>query len=69
MLICNDLHNKKYENIRKYDSQKVYIAKKHISKFSNKTFEYPRENEFLRETILTCLSGAQMGWMNELKKG
>ena len=26
--------------------------------------EYLRENDFLRETILTCLSGAQMGWMD-----
>ena len=29
--------------------------------------EYLRENEFLRETNLTCLSGAQMGWINEIK--
>ena len=28
---------------------------------------YIRENEFLRETILICLSGAQMGWINEIK--
>ena len=27
-------------------------------------FEYLCENDFLRETILTCLSGAQMGWIN-----
>ena len=26
--------------------------------------EYLREKDFLRETILTCLSGAQMGWMD-----
>ena len=30
-----------------------------------KKLEYLRENEFLRETILTCLSVAQMGWINE----
>ena len=28
-------------------------------------FEYLRENEFLRKTILACLSGAQMGLINE----
>ena len=33
----------------------------------NKKFEYLREHEFLRETILTCLSGAQMCWINEIK--
>ena len=27
-----------------------------------------RENEFFRETILTCLSGAQRVWVNEIKK-
>ena len=35
-----------------------------LSNISN-TF---RENEFLRETILTCLTEAQMGWINEIKK-
>ena len=34
----------------------------------SKKFEYLRENEFLRETILNCLPGAQMGWINEIKK-
>ena len=29
--------------------------------------EYLCENKFLRETILTCLSGAQMGWIIEIK--
>ena len=27
--------------------------------------EYLRENEFFCETILDCLSGTQMGWINE----
>ena len=31
-----------------------------------KKFEYLRENEFLREIILTCLSGAQMDWIDEI---
>ena len=35
------------------------------SNFSNFKFEYLRENEFLRKTILACLSGAQMGLINE----
>ena len=48
--------------------KKFISQKKHISKFSNKTFEYLRENEFLRETILTCLSGAQTGWINAITK-
>ena len=26
--------------------------------------EYLRENEFFRDTILDCLSGTQMGWIN-----
>ena len=26
------------------------------------------EKEFLKENILICLSGAQMGWINEIKK-
>ena len=38
------------------------------SNFSNYKFEYLRENDFLRETILTCLSGAKLGWINEIKK-
>ena len=28
-------------------------------------FERIRENEFLRETIVTCLLGAHMGWIHE----
>ena len=31
------------------------------SNFSNFKFEYLCKNEFLRKTILICLSGAQMG--------
>ena len=30
--------------------------------------EYLRENEFFSETILDCLSGTQMDWINEEKK-
>ena len=37
------------------------------SNFPNFKFEYLRENEFLRKTILACLSGAQMGLINEKK--
>ena len=29
--------------------------------------EYLHENELLRETISPFLSGAQMGWINEIK--
>ena len=29
--------------------------------------EHLRENEFSKETILNCLLGAQMGWINEIK--
>ena len=36
--------------------------------FSNLKFEYLLENEFLRETVLACFFGAQMGWINEFKK-
>ena len=32
-----------------------------------KKFEDLRENEFLRENICTCISGAQMGWINEIE--
>ena len=35
--------------------------------FSNFKFENLRENEFLRKTILACLSGGQMGSINEKK--
>ena len=38
---------------------KVYLVKK---------FRYLRENKFVRKTFLTCLSEAQMGWINEIKK-
>ena len=37
------------------------------SNFSNLKFEYLRENEFLRKTILACLSEAQMGSIHEKK--
>ena len=37
------------------------------SNFSNFKFEYLRENEFLRKTILACSAGAQMGSINEKK--
>ena len=37
------------------------------SNFSNFKFEYLRENEFLRKSILACLSGAQMGSINAKK--
>ena len=33
--------------------------------FSNLKFEYLPENEFLRKTILACLSGTHMGSINE----
>ena len=36
--------------------------------FFEVTFEYLRENDFLKEAILICLSWAQMGWVNEEKK-
>ena len=39
------------------------------SNFSNFKFEYLRENEFLRKTILACLSGAQMGSIHEKNRG
>ena len=35
----------------------------------SKKFEYLRENEFLRKTILACLSGAQMGSIHEKNRG
>ena len=35
------------------------------SNFSNCKFEYLRENEFLRKSILACLSGTQMDLINE----
>ena len=39
------------------------------SNFSNFKIEYLRENEFLRKTILACLSGAQMGSIHEKNRG
>ena len=39
------------------------------SNFSNFKFEYLCENEFLRKTILACLSGAQMGSIHEKNRG
>ena len=39
------------------------------SNFSNLKFEYLRENEFLRKTILALLSGAQMGSIHEENRG
>ena len=39
------------------------------SNFLNFKFEYLRENEFLRKTILACLSGDQMGSINEKNRG
>ena len=35
------------------------------SNFFNFKFEYLRENEFLRKTIIACLSMDQMGSINE----
>ena len=39
------------------------------SNFSNFKFEYLPESEFLRKTILACLSGAQMGPIHEKNRG
>ena len=39
------------------------------SNFSNFKFKYLCENEFLRKTILACLSGAQMGSIHEKNRG
>ena len=39
------------------------------SNFANFKFEYFRENEFLRKTILVCLSGTQMGSINKKNRG
>ena len=40
---------------------------KHTAEILAKKIKQLRENEFWRETILTCLSGAQMGWINKIK--
>ena len=37
--------------------------------FLNFKFEYLGENQFLRKTILACLSGAQMGSIHEKNRG
>ena len=39
------------------------------SNFLKFKFEYLRKNEFLRKTILACLSGDQMGLINEKNRG
>ena len=39
------------------------------SNFPNFKFEYLRKNEFLRKTVLACLSGAQMGSIYEKNWG
>ena len=39
------------------------------SNFSNFKFEYLCKNEFLRKTILACLSGAQLGSIHEKNRG
>ena len=39
------------------------------SNFLKFKFEYLRENEFLRKTILACLSGDQKGSINEKNRG
>ena len=38
-----------------------------VSNFLNFKLVYLRENEFLSETVLACLFGAQMGSINEIK--
>ena len=43
------------------DSAQYHTARSHVFR------EYLRENEFFSETILDCLSGTQMGWINEKK--
>ena len=43
------------------DSAQYHTAQSHVFR------EYLRENEFFSETILDCLSGTQMGWINEKK--
>ena len=44
------------------DSAQYHTARSHVFR------EYLRENEFFSETILDCLSGTQMGWINEEEK-
>ena len=44
------------------DSAKYHTARSHVF------CKYLRENEFFRETILDCLSGTQMGWINKERK-
>ena len=39
-----------------------------VLNFLNLKLEFLLENEFLRKTVLACLFGAQMGWINELQK-
>ena len=49
--------------IEKSDAGKTpcSVARSHLFR------EYFRENELIKETILTCLSGAQVGWIKEIK--
>ena len=38
-----------------------------VLNFLNLKLEFLLENEFLRKTVLACLFGAQIGWINELQ--
>ena len=40
-----------------------------VSLFGVEFFEYLRENELLRKTMLVCLPGAQMGSIHEKNRG
>ena len=46
----------------------VFADLKEKNCFNTLKWQCKGENEFLRETIFTCISGAQIGWINEIKK-
>ena len=57
--ILNSLSRQGEAFIEKSDDGKTpcSVARSHLFR------EYFRENELIKETILTCLSGAQVGWI------
>ena len=64
MVKFKNLFSRRYSNFQfeTFDSAKANTARSHLFR------KYLRENESFSKTILSCLSGAQMGYLVSLRK-
>ena len=67
MVLLKNSFSRRYSN-SKLEIQSPTLRSITLRLRGSRFCEYLRENEFFRETILDCLSGTQLGWINKERK-